>query len=69
MSGSGRWLVSRHVMSSSVDQLFTEMKRRLDRELRYMENSLELLSCRNRDEEKISKVEHRVVQISWFVEK
>jgi len=64
-----------HGMSSTVDQLFTDMKRRLDRELRYMENLMELqgavdlvLSCSNRDEEKASKVEHRVVQIPMMVE-
>ena len=64
-----------HGMSSTVDQLFSDMKRRLDRELRYMENLMELqgavdlvLSCSNRDEEKSSKVEHRVGQISGMVE-
>lgn len=64
-----------HGMSSSVDQLFTDMKRRLDRELRYMENLMELqgavdlvLTCSNRDEEKTNKVEHRVVQLSGLVE-
>ena len=64
-----------HGMRSSVDQLFSDMKRRLDRELRYMETLMELqgavdlfLTCSNRDEEKSSKVEHRVVQISGLVE-
>ena len=31
-----------HGMSSSVDQLFTDMKRRLDRVQGYMENLMEL---------------------------
>jgi len=63
-----------HGMSSTVDQLFGDMKRRLDRELRYMENLMELqgavdlvLSCSAR-EEKSMKVEHRVVQLPVMAE-
>ena len=57
-------------MSSSVGQLFTYMKRGLDRELRYMENLMELQDAVDLDleEEKTNKVEHRVVQISGLVE-
>jgi len=63
-----------HGMSSTVDQLFGDMKRRLDRELRYMENLMELqgavdlvLSCSAREEKSI-KVEHRVVQLPVMAE-
>ena len=57
-------------MRSSVGQLFTDMKRGLDRELRYMENLMELQDAvdLDLDEEKTNKVEHRVVQISGLVE-
>jgi hypothetical protein len=57
-------------MSSSVGQVFTDMKRELDRELRYMENLMELQDAfdLDLDEEKTNKVEHRVVQISGLVE-
>ena len=51
------------------------MKRRLDRELRSMENVMKLqgavdlvLTCSNRDEEKTNLVELRVVQLSGFEE-
>jgi len=53
-----------------VDQLFNDMKRRLDREVRYMETLMELqgavdlvLSASNRDVEKPSPVDHRVVTV------
>ena len=59
-----------HGMSSTVDQLFNDMKRRLDREVRYMETLMELqgavdlvLSASNRDVEKPSPVDHRVVTV------
>ena len=57
-------------MSSSVGQLFTYMKRGLDRELRYMENLMELQDAvdLDLDEEKTNKAEHGVVQISGLVE-
>ena len=48
-------------MRSSVGQLFTDMKRGLDREL---QDAFDL----DLDEEKTNKVEHRVVQISGLVE-
>eukprot|EP00092_Neocalanus_flemingeri_P002568 GFUD01002750.1.p1 GENE.GFUD01002750.1~~GFUD01002750.1.p1 ORF type:complete len:527 (+),score=157.54 GFUD01002750.1:830-2410(+) len=60
-----------HGMSSSVDTLFNDMKKRLDREVRYMETLMELqgavdlvLSAGNRDAEKPSAVEHRVGTVS-----
>jgi len=60
-----------HGMSSSVDQLFTDMKKRLDREVRYMETLMELqgsvdlvLSASSKDVEQGSSVEHRVVTLS-----
>ena len=61
-------------MSRTLDQLFSDRKRRLDRVLRYMEDLVELqgvldlvLLCCNREDEKSSKVEHRLVQIPVMV--
>jgi len=58
-----------HGMSSNVDQLFADMKKRLDRELRYIETLMELqgavdlvLSCSPR-EEASQKVVHTVAQM------
>jgi len=59
-----------HGMSSTVDQLFEDMKKKLDREARYMETLMELqgavdlvLSASNRDSLRMQKVEHRVVAL------
>ena len=58
-----------HGMSSNVDQLFADMKRRLDEEARYIETLMELqgavdlvLSCSPR-EEASQKVVHTVAQM------
>lgn len=58
-----------HGMGSKIDQLFEDMKKRLEREARYIESLMELqgavdlvLSASNRNENP-SKVEHRVVQL------
>lgn len=63
-----------HGMSSNVDQLFNDMKRRLDRECRNIEILMELqgavdlvLSCSSR-EEKPQKVVHTVVAMPEMAE-